>query len=213
MAGRRRAVRRVVLATPGRADRRRCSAVRPRRCGAPPRRRSSTPTSSWCDWQFRPSWPERLDGPQRLPRAQAGPALRHGGVVRLAEVGPLAGRRRLPDPAGLARPRRAAGPAPRRRRGARSHRRRDVGRHLGVDVQPTEVSITRWPDAFPQYRPHHAERVAAIEAALPADACARRGQLPRHRHPGVHRRRAPGGGPRQGVGVKGPIVDADGCLR
>lgn len=43
----------------------------------------------------------------------------------------------------------------------------DLGRHLELDLQPTEISITRWHDAFPQYRPFHHERVAAIEAALP----------------------------------------------
>ena len=44
----------------------------------------------------------------------------------------------------------------------------EVGRHIGIDLQPTEVSVTRWPGAFPQYRPHHHDKVAAIEAALPA---------------------------------------------
>ena len=44
----------------------------------------------------------------------------------------------------------------------------DLGRHLDLDLQPHEISITRWHDAFPQYRPRHHERVAAIEAVLPA---------------------------------------------
>jgi oxygen-dependent protoporphyrinogen oxidase len=44
----------------------------------------------------------------------------------------------------------------------------EVGRHIGVDLQPTEVSVTHWLGAFPQYRPHHHDKVAAIEAALPA---------------------------------------------
>lgn len=44
----------------------------------------------------------------------------------------------------------------------------EVGRHLGLDLQPTDTSITRWPGAFPQYRPHHHVRVAAIEQQLPA---------------------------------------------
>jgi oxygen-dependent protoporphyrinogen oxidase len=39
--------------------------------------------------------------------------------------------------------------------------------HLGFDVRPGAVSITRWRDAFPQYRPRHHERVAAIDDALP----------------------------------------------
>ena len=44
----------------------------------------------------------------------------------------------------------------------------EVGRHLGLDLQPTATRITRWKGAFPQYRPHHAQKVAGIEAALPA---------------------------------------------
>lgn len=43
----------------------------------------------------------------------------------------------------------------------------DTGRHLGVDLRPEEVSISRWLGAFPQYRPHHHDLVARIEAALP----------------------------------------------
>jgi oxygen-dependent protoporphyrinogen oxidase len=44
----------------------------------------------------------------------------------------------------------------------------EVGGHLGVDLQPAEVAITRWTGAFPQYRPHHPDRVTAIERELPA---------------------------------------------
>jgi oxygen-dependent protoporphyrinogen oxidase len=44
----------------------------------------------------------------------------------------------------------------------------EVGRHVGIDLQPSEVSVSRWIGAFPQYRPHHHERVAEIEAGLPA---------------------------------------------
>jgi oxygen-dependent protoporphyrinogen oxidase len=44
----------------------------------------------------------------------------------------------------------------------------ELGRHLDHDIQPSALSITRWPDAFPQYRPHHAELVARAERALPA---------------------------------------------
>lgn len=44
----------------------------------------------------------------------------------------------------------------------------ETSRHLAHDIQPTEVSITRWPGAFPQYRPGHGDRVEAIRAALPA---------------------------------------------
>ena len=44
----------------------------------------------------------------------------------------------------------------------------DVSRHLGFAIAPHAVRITRWPRAFPQYRPHHASRVAELERALPA---------------------------------------------
>ena len=44
----------------------------------------------------------------------------------------------------------------------------EVGGHLGIDLQPTDVSIMRWIGAFPQYRPHHVERVAALERSVPA---------------------------------------------
>ena len=43
----------------------------------------------------------------------------------------------------------------------------EVGRHLKLDLQPSEVRISRWPGAFPQYRPHHGARVQSISAALP----------------------------------------------
>jgi oxygen-dependent protoporphyrinogen oxidase len=43
----------------------------------------------------------------------------------------------------------------------------DLNRHLELDLQPTDISITRWHDAFPQYRPGHHERIAEIEAPLP----------------------------------------------
>lgn len=44
----------------------------------------------------------------------------------------------------------------------------DLNRHLGLDLQPTDISITRWHDAFPQYRPHHHELVDRVERALPS---------------------------------------------
>jgi oxygen-dependent protoporphyrinogen oxidase len=43
----------------------------------------------------------------------------------------------------------------------------EVGRHLAIDLQPTQISITRWHGAFPQYRPHHHDRVAEVESQLP----------------------------------------------
>jgi oxygen-dependent protoporphyrinogen oxidase len=47
----------------------------------------------------------------------------------------------------------------------------EVGGHLGVGgsgLQPSAVRVTRWNDAFPQYRPGHPARVAAVAAALRA---------------------------------------------
>ncbi len=46
----------------------------------------------------------------------------------------------------------------------------EVGHHLGLTLAPTSHRITRWPMAFPQYRPGHAKRVDGIERALAADA-------------------------------------------
>lgn len=40
----------------------------------------------------------------------------------------------------------------------------------GIDAEPTEVRITRWPKSFPQYRPGHGERVSSIEARLAEEA-------------------------------------------
>ena len=40
--------------------------------------------------------------------------------------------------------------------------------HLGVDTQPTAVRVSRWPNAFPQYRPHHGTAMAAAERSLPS---------------------------------------------
>jgi oxygen-dependent protoporphyrinogen oxidase len=44
----------------------------------------------------------------------------------------------------------------------------ETSEHLGVTLQPTDVRISRWAGAFPQYRPLHHERVGAAEASLPA---------------------------------------------
>ena len=43
----------------------------------------------------------------------------------------------------------------------------EVGEHLGLDLQPTAVRVSRWPGGFPQYRPHHREWHARVVAALP----------------------------------------------
>jgi oxygen-dependent protoporphyrinogen oxidase len=47
------------------------------------------------------------------------------------------------------------------------HATREVGGHLGLDLQPTATRVSRWPQAFPQYRPHHRRWLAAVDAALP----------------------------------------------
>ena len=43
----------------------------------------------------------------------------------------------------------------------------EVGRHLVHDLAPTDVRVSRWPAAFPQYRPYHQDWLASVEAALP----------------------------------------------
>lgn len=43
----------------------------------------------------------------------------------------------------------------------------ETGKHLELDLQPTEVRMSSWQRAFPQYRPHHHRLVASIEAELP----------------------------------------------
>lgn len=42
----------------------------------------------------------------------------------------------------------------------------DLDRLVGLRAAPTEASVHRWPAAFPQYRPGHLDRVAAMEAHL-----------------------------------------------
>lgn len=46
----------------------------------------------------------------------------------------------------------------------------EVSEHLGLDLEPTDVRLTRWPGAFPQYRPGHLARLDAIERELAATA-------------------------------------------
>ena len=147
LAGRRRARRRVVLATPA-ASPRRCSRRRARRrprCwrrGARRRRHGDAP-------------PRRMAGPtaraQRLPGAQAGAAIGHGGLFRVAEVGALAAADGWRGAARVARPRRPAGRSPRRR--AAGRRAVDEVGPPRFDLRPTAVRVSRWPAAFPQYRP------------------------------------------------------------
>jgi oxygen-dependent protoporphyrinogen oxidase len=48
-----------------------------------------------------------------------------------------------------------------------AHAVEEVGRHVGLDLQPTEVRVTRWPASFPQYRPGHRDWLRRVAAALP----------------------------------------------
>ena len=46
----------------------------------------------------------------------------------------------------------------------------DLNWHLDCDLQPHEQRVTRWVESFPQYRPGHEARVAALEERLRIDA-------------------------------------------
>ena len=39
--------------------------------------------------------------------------------------------------------------------------------HLQFDAQPIASRVSRWPNAFPQYRPHHGTTIASVERSLP----------------------------------------------
>ncbi|MFZ9629195.1 MAG: protoporphyrinogen oxidase [Ilumatobacteraceae bacterium] len=43
----------------------------------------------------------------------------------------------------------------------------ETSRHLGLALAPTAARLTRWQGAFPQYRPHHAARVATARQSMP----------------------------------------------
>ncbi len=45
----------------------------------------------------------------------------------------------------------------------------DLKMHLGVDLNPDSVRVTRWVESFPQYRPGHFDRVSHVEAHLAAE--------------------------------------------
>ncbi|MDA8365871.1 MAG: protoporphyrinogen oxidase [Actinomycetota bacterium] len=42
----------------------------------------------------------------------------------------------------------------------------ELVRILGVSGTPTQAVVTRWPDALPQYRPGHLERMASLQLAV-----------------------------------------------
>jgi oxygen-dependent protoporphyrinogen oxidase len=46
----------------------------------------------------------------------------------------------------------------------------ETSRHLEMALEPQAIRITRWPDAFPQYRPGHLDRVEAMERDLAEQA-------------------------------------------
>lgn len=70
----------------------------------------------------------------------------------------------------------------------------EVGDHLGLDLEVVANRITRWPAAFPQYRPGHPDWVEAIERALP---------------PGVHL----AGASYRGIGIPACVADAERAAR
>jgi protoporphyrinogen/coproporphyrinogen III oxidase len=42
----------------------------------------------------------------------------------------------------------------------------DMKLHLGVNMTPSEIRVSRWAESFPQYRPHHFARLAELEHSL-----------------------------------------------
>jgi len=42
----------------------------------------------------------------------------------------------------------------------------DMKLHLGIDMTPSEIRVSRWAESFPQYRPHHFARLAELEHSL-----------------------------------------------
>ena len=42
----------------------------------------------------------------------------------------------------------------------------DMKLHLGFDLQPAGVRISRWAESFPQYRPHHFRKLEMVERSL-----------------------------------------------
>ncbi|HSB87465.1 MAG TPA: FAD-dependent oxidoreductase, partial [Ilumatobacteraceae bacterium] len=44
----------------------------------------------------------------------------------------------------------------------------ELDARLGLANPPQAVRVSRWPQAFPQYRPHHGATIATLERSLPA---------------------------------------------
>jgi protoporphyrinogen/coproporphyrinogen III oxidase len=45
----------------------------------------------------------------------------------------------------------------------------DLKLHLGVDLSPSAIRLSRWVEGFPQYRPGHFERISHLEAHLASE--------------------------------------------
>ena len=69
----------------------------------------------------------------------------------------------------------------------------DLYWHIGIDIAPTSVRITRWVESFPQYRPGHFDRVERLEHIFDAAA------------PGV----VFAGASYRGIGIPSCIADAN----
>jgi oxygen-dependent protoporphyrinogen oxidase len=69
----------------------------------------------------------------------------------------------------------------------------DLYWHLGIDLAPTDVRITRWVESFPQYRPGHFEEVDRLEHIFDVSA------------PGV----VFAGASYRGIGIPSCIADAN----
>ncbi|MFW2334475.1 protoporphyrinogen oxidase [Ilumatobacter sp.] len=83
----------------------------------------------------------------------------------------------------------------------------EMNLHLGLDLQPTNISITRWFDAFPQYRPHHHERIARVESGLPSTIAVAGAS-----YRGIGIPACVADGTRAAMGVKAAATGADGIL-
>lgn len=46
----------------------------------------------------------------------------------------------------------------------------DMKHHLGADFTPALTRVSRWPESFPQYRPHHFARLAELEHSMSVSA-------------------------------------------
>jgi oxygen-dependent protoporphyrinogen oxidase len=47
------------------------------------------------------------------------------------------------------------------------HAIEETNEHLGISIERSGARVSRWTDAFTQYRPHHARRITEIERTLP----------------------------------------------